>query len=155
MRARRPIPHGRCRTWHRLALLPLLALAVAACESAEEEVRPPEIAEIEREAGGDIEFEEAFPLTTDDIGDRLLVSGTVVGTPGAAGFFVRSEGNQVVFIQSADSVAAGQLVEVKGPVRAIDEAAFAGWERDFLGDVDPVWLVARLYYVVADTVAIL
>ena len=132
--------------------LMVLVLSLPACEPQEEEVLPPEIAEIEHEADGDVEFEQAFPLTVDDIGDTMLVSGTVVGTPGPAGFFVRTEGNRVVFVRAHASVSAGERVEVKGPLRAIDEAGFAGWERDLLGDVDPVWLVARLYFVEARTV---
>ena len=145
---------GDRRRRRRLATAAGLALSFSllACgDPDEDEVRPPELAEVERD-DGEVEFERAFPIEAEDVGDTMLVSGTVVGKPGPNGFFVRTEGNRVVFVDTQDSVSAGQRVRAVGPLRTIDAAAFAGWERDWLGDIDPVWAVVRLYFVDADSV---
>ena len=138
--------------WVGGTMIALLAWSLTACGDRDrDEVAPPAMAEAERD-DGEVEFEYAFPLEAEDIGDRMLVSGTVVGKPGPNGFFVRTEANRVVFVDAADSVTTGQMVRAVGPLRAVDASAFAGWERDWLGDIDPVWFVVRLHYVDADSV---
>ncbi|MGH7720082.1 MAG: hypothetical protein ACREON_14730, partial [Gemmatimonadaceae bacterium] len=111
----------------------VLTLALAGCEPEEAEVRPPEIAEIDSVAGR-VEFEEAYPLTTDDIGDIILASGSVVGNPGPVGFFLRAEGNRVIFVESTQPASAGQRVRAVGPLRTAAVAVFQEWERETLGD---------------------
>ena len=143
---------GSRRAWVGGTMIILLSCSVTACGDRDRDnVAPPAMAEVERD-DGEIEFERAFPLEAEDLGDTMLISGTVVGKPAPNGFFVRTEGNQVVFVDATDSVTAGQMVRAVGPLRAIDASAFAGWERDWLGDIDPVWLVVRLHYVDADSV---
>ena len=140
------------RAWLAGSVIAFLSWSLIACGDRDrDDVAPPAMAEVERD-DGELEFEHAFPLEAEDIGDTMLVSGTVVGKPGPNGFFVRTEANRVVFVDAADSVVAGDMVRAVGPLRAIDASAFAGWERDWLGDIDPVWLVVRLHYVDADSV---
>lgn len=139
-----------------------LALGTAACgDPSEEEVAPPEIAEVELEPAeiepsevdpAEIEFEAAFPLEAEDVGDVMIASGTVVGTPGPAGFFIEVEGNRVVFVESTQSVEAGERVSAIGPLAVVEVATFAGWEEDLLTDADPVWLVVREYFIDATSV---
>lgn len=119
----------------------------------EAKIRPGE-ATVMTEAA-EVEFEKAFPVTSEDIGDLMLVSGSVVGRPGSAEFFVRTEGNRVAFIQSNQAVSLGQRVEVVGSAQAADVAVFEGWEHEFLGDLEPGWNVLRIYYVRANAVAAL
>lgn len=97
----------------------------------------------------------AFPMTAEDVGDLMLVSGMVIGKPGPAGFFVRTEGNRVSFIESTDSVTVGQRVRVIGPLQVAEMPVFDGWEREFLGGVEPDWDLLRLYYVRANAVTVL
>ncbi len=143
---RGPIPRGLG------ALVVALALSGCDAEPREAEVRPPEVAEVETEAG-EVEFEQAYPLTADDVGDTILASGTVVGKPGPAGFFLRAEGNRILFIESTDSVKAGQRVRAVGPLKTATAAAFQEWERETLGDdIEAEWELVRLYYVDANSV---
>ncbi|HET7321634.1 MAG TPA: hypothetical protein VFI96_03995 [Longimicrobiaceae bacterium] len=145
---------GRSRVLGAAAAL-MLAFAVTACDEPQEaEVAPPEVAEVDVEPAEvpPHDFEKAFPITDDDVGDIMLVTGTVVGEPGPAGFFVRAEGNRVVFVKSAEPVTLGQSVRAIGPVQAADVTVFEGWEHDFLGDVDPEWEMVQLFYVAANSV---
>ena len=135
-----------------LPTLVLIAFAALACEErAEDEIRPPDIAEVEVEPG-EVEFEAAFPLEPDDIGDVMLATGTVVGVPGPHGFFLKGEGAELIFVEVDSAVFAGQRVRAVGPLAAADAAVFVGWEADLLSDPDPLWAVVRGYYIDATRV---
>ncbi|HEV2076094.1 MAG TPA: hypothetical protein VGR10_07620 [Thermoleophilaceae bacterium] len=101
----------------------------------------------------EVQFERALPITAEDVGDLMLASGTVVGKPGPNGFFLRTAGDNVVFVQSAVPVTAGQQVNVAGPLEAAEVALFDGWERDLLGNLEADWDLLRLYYIRASSVA--
>ncbi len=132
------------------------ALAVAACETEYEEAElgeVPEVAEVEMEPE-EIELEEAYPLTAEDLGDRLLVTGTVVGSVLPGGFFVASEGGLVLFVETDHVAIPGEMVSVTGVLEAAETTVFDEWEVDALeGEIEAEWDVIPLYYLDAGSVS--
>jgi hypothetical protein len=116
----------------------------------------PEVAEVDAEPTprGELELEEALPLTEEDIGDELLVTGTVTGTVIPDGFFVATEHGRVLFVESAERVMPGELVTVTGPVRSATVPVFEEWEVQALqGEVEAEWELLRTYYIEGQSVA--
>lgn len=136
------------------ALAVILALGVAACESEGGEAEMgevPEVAEVETEAGA---LEEALPLTAEDVGDIMLVTGTVVGTVIPDGFFVATEHGLVLFVETDETVVPGELVSVTGPLQSVEVPVFDEWETDALeGEIEAEWDMLEAYYIDAGSIA--
>lgn len=139
----------------------ITAVAATGCntetETAQAELgEVPEVAEVEAEPTpqGELALEEALPLTEEDIGDELLVTGTVTGTVIPDGFFVATEHGRVLFVESAEQVMPGELVTVTGPVRSATVPVFDEWELQALqGEVEAEWELLRTYYIEGQSVA--
>ena len=137
-------------------------LLLGACQPREVEVAPPPaVAEAPARpapaaavvAPVEVQFERALPITAEDVGDLLVARGTVVGKPGPNGFFLRTDRNRVVFVESTEPVALGRQVRVVGPLQAAEVPVFDGWQRDLLGNLEADWDLLRLYYIRASSVA--
>jgi hypothetical protein len=143
------------------------ALLLSACEDEAEIDEVPEVAEVEVEPGRvevepgrvvidvpDVEFEEeSLPFSDDDLGEMIMANGYVVGVPLANGFFLRTEGNHVIFVKSTQPVAPGDGVRVVGPVRKTTHAIFDAWETEALGtELVAEWKLTDIYYIDAVSV---
>jgi hypothetical protein len=113
-----------------------MSVAFAACTAPEEDVQEiPEVTEVEQdEDTGARELERETVLGPGDEGETILATGWVEGKPLDNGFFLRTEFNRIVFIETTQDVAAGESVRVQGQVRRSDAEAFNGWEVGALGD---------------------
>lgn len=132
----------------------ITAMGLSACDDEAEPDEVPEVGRLEVEPG-EIELEEVFPLTPADTGQVVVATGTVVGRPLPNGFFMRTEGAQVLFVVSpaATPVNPGDTVRVAGPLHLATAAVFEGWERDALeGEIQAEWKVQPLYFVEAAAV---
>jgi hypothetical protein len=136
-------------------LLLCTAATLSACEGDEAEVdEVPEVAEVEVKPGGGVELEETFPLTPEDIGETIMATGVVVGNALPTGFFLRTEGSQVLFVEATQPVAEGDTVRVVGPLQTATAAVFEGWEVDaFEGEAEAEWKMLDLWYIDAATVS--
>ena len=68
----------------------------------------------------EVELDEANLLAEEDLSDILLVSGTLIGQPVKDGFFVRTEYDRVIFVQSSAEVELGEIVSVAGVLEAAE-----------------------------------
>ena len=109
------------------------ATALWACGSDEAEIdEVPEVAEVR--------LEELYPLSPDDVGKVIMANGTVVGRAVPGGFFLRTEGAQVLFVRTPVPVSPGSVVRVVGPLQQATVAVFDEWEEDALeGEVEAEW----------------
>lgn len=130
---------------------------MAACGEAEvDEV--PETAEIEgfeaEEVPGErLELGEETVLGPDDIGASLMATGWVAGLPLPNGFFLRTEDDRVIFVDSDHSVQPGETVRVIGQLTAADAVVFEGWETDaFDAGFETEWDVETVVYLDANSV---
>lgn len=130
----------------------LAILGLMSC-GREEEVREPATAETEPQlvVPGAVELEKALPITAEDVGDVILVSGTAIGKPAISGFFLQTAGNRVLFVESNQAVTVGQRVRAAGPLRVADKTIFKAWERDILAGSGAEKLI-QLFYIDADSV---
>lgn len=141
-----------------VALIATVGLVGCDTEGDEAEMgEVPEVAEVEPEDTdeGEVDFQEALPLTVEDVGDVMLVTGTVIGTvlPNE-GFFVATEHGEVLFVESAEQVTPGQLVTVTGPLQSAEVPVFDEWEMEALQDeIEAEWEMMRTYYIEAGSVA--
>jgi hypothetical protein len=138
------------------------ALLLSACEDEAEIDEVPEVAEVEAEPGRvevepgrvnidlpDVELEEeSLPFTDDDLGEMIMANGYVVGVPLANGFFLRTEGNHVIFVRSDQPMTGGGAVRVVGPLRKATHAVFDSWEADAFGtELEAEWKLVDIYYI--------
>ena len=138
------------RTW---VFTIAMAVAVAGCGDAEvDEV--PETAEVEVEpVEGEVEYDEELILGPDDVGETIMATGWVSGVPLANGFFLRTEVDRVIFVESDRPVSAGDMVRATGPLMASEVAVFEGWEAEaFEAGFEAEWEVETAYYIDATTV---
>ncbi|MDX1568348.1 MAG: hypothetical protein R3223_11145 [Longimicrobiales bacterium] len=127
-----------------MTVLALPFLGACESETGEAEMEEvPEVAEIEPEVGGEeVDLEEAYPLTEEDLGDILLVNGTVIGQPVEDGFFVRTEYDRVIFVQSSADIEPGEIVSVAGVLEAAGTVGYDQWQAgaglsdDLAADLD-------------------
>lgn len=61
-------------------------------------------------------LEQLDPLGPDDVGRRVNVSGAVVGQPAGNGFWILTDQDRVVFIQTDRPVVTGEHVQVTGTI---------------------------------------
>ena len=148
---------GRTGRWATVFALGV-AVALTGCdtEGGEAEIgEVPEVAEVETEPmQAELELEEALPLTEEDVGDIILVTGTVIGTVIPEGFFVATEHGEVLFVESTEPTTPGELVTVTGPLQSATTLVFEEWETEALqGEVEAEWQMLRTFYVDAGSVA--
>ncbi len=148
---------GRTGRWATVfALIAAVGLTGCDTEGGEAEIgEVPEVAEVEAEPmEGELELEEALPLTEEDVGDILLVTGTVVGTVIPEGFFVATEHGEVLFVESTEPTVPGEMVTVTGPLQSATTLVFEEWETEALqNEVEAEWQMVRTYYVEGQSVA--
>ena len=109
-----------------------IALAgLAACGEAElDEV--PEAAEVETQPlEGEVRYDEEVGIGLADLAETLMLTGAVVGTL-ESGFFLRTEEEQVLFVQSDAPVTEGQNLRVYGMVIEIQARHVDEWETEAL-----------------------
>jgi hypothetical protein len=141
------------------ALALVAAVGVTGCESEGGEAEPgevPEMAEVEPEdlSEGQVEFQEALPLTVEDIGDTMLMTGTVIGTVIPDGFFVATEHGEVLFVAADEAPVPGELVSVTGTLQSAEVPVFEEWETEALeNEIEAEWQMLRTYYIEAGAVA--
>ena len=141
-----------------LALALVAAVGLTGCdtEGGEAEIgEVPEVAEIEGADNGELDLEEALPLTAEDIGDRMLVTGTVIGTVIPDGFFVATEGGEVLFVEALEpNPIPGELVTVTGVLQSAEIPVFEEWETEALeNEIEAEWQMMRTYYLEGGSVA--
>ena len=139
-----------------LALMAVVGLVGCDTEGGEAEIgEVPEVAEVDAEpTEGALELEEALPLTEEDVGDMMLVTGTVTGTVIPAGFFVATEHGRVLFVETTEAVTPGEVVTVTGPLQSATTLVFEEWETQALqGEVEAEWDMLRTYYIDGGSVA--
>lgn len=135
------------------ALLLVFALGAVGCEAEVDEV--PEIAEIESEPDElGVELDEELVFGPGDVGETFMVNGWVAGTPlFGQGFFVLTEWNRRLFVNTDQEVQAGTAVRVVGNLAAADVGVFEGWEAEAFGDdVEGEWDFERSYFLNASSV---
>lgn len=133
----------------------LLATAVAATGCGEAEMEEvPETAEVEVEPmEGETELEEETVLGMDDVGEIIMATGWVTGVPLESGFFLRTEDDRVIFVETEDDVTPGQVVRVVGPLVASRVMMFEEWEADaFEAGFEAEWNVETALYIDAASV---
>ena len=127
--------------------LAAVVIVATGCSNEPEPNQVPEVGKVEIE-DGEVKLEEKFPLSPDDVGDVVMATGTVTGAPLPSGFFLLTEGNQVIFVESAAQVAPADHVRVVGPLGVAAVGTFDGWKRDALTglqvadwDVLETWMI--------------
>jgi hypothetical protein len=142
--------------WAALTALSLAAsVAFTGCEIPEEDAEDlPEISEVERDPEtGARELQKELMLGPEDEGETIIATGWVEGRPLENGFFLRTEYDRVVFIESEQDVGSGDAVRVEGLVKRTEAESFNQWEREALGeDLDPDWEFWRGIYLDAHEV---
>jgi hypothetical protein len=143
----------------RLLVLLLAAGGLAACSDEAEVDEVPEVAEVQVDTGPggvvEVKLEEEYPLGPEDVGKLIYATGTVVGKVLPAGFFLKTEANQVIFVATAQPLnpPLGDALRVVGPLRASTVAIFEGWETDALeGEVQAEWQLVTTYFIEATAV---
>ena len=135
------------------------AVGLAGCDTEGEQAEigeVPEVAEMEpgEAEAGEIALEEALPLTAEDVGDMMLVTGTVIGTVIPNGFFVATEHGEVLFVETTEMAVPGELVSVTGTLEAVEVPVFEEWETEALeNEIEAEWQMMRSYYIDAGSVA--
>ena len=128
----------------------LAVFTLGGCRAEPDEL--PETAEVEVEDGA-LEYDEELVLTARDAGETILATGWVSGAPMEEGFFLRTEADRVIFVESQDSVATGDAVRVTGPLAATQVPVFEEWEADaFDAGFELEWDVETALYIDAATV---
>src|SRR5687768_14570515 len=141
---------GATLAW--LGFLLLIARTLSGCEDDAEPQEVPEVAEV-RTSGGQVELKETFPLTPEDVGKLIYATGVVVGKPLPNGFFLRTEGSEVIFVESTQRDATpilkvGDTVRVTGPLAMATAVMFDEWEEDALeSEIEAEWKVQPLWYI--------
>ncbi|MGH7461902.1 MAG: hypothetical protein ACREMA_12880 [Longimicrobiales bacterium] len=144
----------------------LLAATLGGCKNKADLDEIPEVAEVKTKPAelkvddnkvelkpAEISLEEKFPLRKSDVGKTFYVAGTVIGTPGPQGFFLRTEGNQIVFVNSTTALLPGQAARAVGTLNQATTAVFKGWKKEMLGhDVKAEWKLHELWYLEASAV---
>ena len=152
------------RFWSTAVLI--TAATLGGCKSKADMDKVPEVAEVKTRPGeikvepdkiemkpAEVSLEEKFPLRKGDIGKTFYVAGTVVGTPGPLGFFLKTEGNEVIFINTTTSLMAGQAVRAVGTLNQAKTAEFKGWKKSMLGrELKAEWKLQDLWYLDASAV---
>ena len=150
----------RSMTKERIGVVALslgLVLGVAGCETeggqAEmEEI--PEVAEMEPQVGEDgVDLREALPLTQEDVGEIIFASGTVIGEPLPNGYFLETEHDIVIFVETEVRPEPGQVISVSGPLGQVAAPVFDEWEVEALtGDIEADYDYVRLFYIDDDAI---
>lgn len=132
----------------------LTALATLGCEAEAERDELPEVAEVEVEPDeGELELNEELVLAQDDVGETIMATGWVTGIPLGTGFFLRTEGNRVIFVESTETVSTGAAVRVTGPLMLAEALVLDEWEADaFERGFEAEWEVETTLFIDADTV---
>ena len=140
-----------------LALTLVAGVGLTGCdtEGGQAEIgEVPEAAEVEAEPSGEVELEEALPLTAEDVGDRMLITGTVIGTVIPDGFFVATEHGRVLFVESTEAPVPGELVTVTGMLQSAAVPVFEEWEVQALqNEIEAEWDMLRTYYLEGGSIA--
>ena len=132
--------------------LAAVVIVSSGCSDEAEPNQVPEVARVEVE-DGEVKLEEKFPLSPDDVGDVVMATGTVTGAPLSHGFFLLTEGNQVIFVESAAQVAPADHVRVVGPLGVAAIGTFDGWKRDALTGLQVAdWDLLETWMIRASTV---
>ena len=155
-------------TFHRSTRWRCLVLVLGllpACRDEADIDEVPEVAEVEVEpravevspegvaVEAEVRLEDAFPLTAEDVGDVIVATGTVVGTPLPTGFFLKTEGIEVFLVESTVPVAPGARVRVVGPLGMVTQAVFDEWEVDsFQSEVEAEWDIQHRWFIDATAV---
>ena len=142
------VRHGATLAWSVLALC--IAGFLTACRGDPEEV--PEVAEVEVDRGEVNLQDKILPLSAEDIGDVILATGSVIGKPLPNGFFLKTERNQVLFVEHSEpsEVQEGDTVRVAGPLAMAVTTVFDGWKADaFEGEIEAEWKILPLWYLKA------
>lgn len=130
-----------------LTILLAASLGVAGCGDAEVDELP-EVAEVEADEMQGLEYDEELVLDAADIGETILATGWVSGLPLDTGFFLRTEGNRLIFVSSEAEVASGDAVRVVGTLLETTVADFEGWEMDaFEDEIEAEWDFDEAYYI--------
>src|SRR5690606_16605997 len=132
------------------------AVLLYGCETEPRPVETPEIPPAAEIAVGDgeVSFHSALPLEADDEGKILVVTGTVVGTPRADGFFLRAPTGEAIFIRHTGTVTPGESLHVTGPLRTAPVAVVDQWKTEALsGDVSVQRTVLEGWYIAATRVS--
>jgi len=105
------------------------------CDSPEEDVQElPEVVQEEPASGTQPrQLDKEITLGPEDVGELILANGWVEGQPLESGFFLRTEFNRLIFVQTDHSVQPGDPVSVRGRVEGADEVQFPRWADDALG----------------------
>lgn len=137
----------------------LLAAGLPACGRDEPEVdKVPEVAAVNVDAdksGVEVKLEDVNPLGPEDAGKVIYATGFVVGKVVPGGFFLKTEGDQVIFVATAQPVnlPLGKAVRVVGPLRTATAAVFEGWKTDALeGKVEAQWKLETTFYIEATAI---
>ena len=133
----------------------LMSASFTACDAPEENVEElPDVTEVEPDRETEArELEQEMVLGPEDEGETILATGWVEGQPLDDGFFLRTEYNRIVFIETDRDVGSGEAVRVQGQVRKSDAESFNRWEVDALGeDLKPDWDLWRGIHLDAQTV---
>ena len=139
---------------NRVAFTIAVLVGLAGCGEAElEEV--PETAEITSDEDvHELELDEETVLGADDIGSDIMATGWVSGAPLQNGFFLRTEDDRVIFVETDQSVAAGDQIRVLGPLVATQAPVFEGWEAEaFETGLEAEWDMETIAYIDAFSVS--
>jgi hypothetical protein len=145
-------------TLHAWPLALLLAAALPACSRHDEAKvdKVPQVAEVKVDTAGgavEVKLQDVFPLGPEDAGKVIYATGFVVGKVIPVGFFLKTEGGQVIFVLWNGPVATGDAVRVVGPLRATTAAVFDGWKADALtGKVEADWKLITTFHIEATAV---
>jgi hypothetical protein len=138
---------------------PLVLALAAGLQACKDEPRPdrvPEVAAVKLDtgkAGVEVKLQEVYPLGPEDVGKVIYATGFVVGKVIPAGFFLKTEGDDVIFVVWPQPVGTGHAVRVVGPLRAAVAAVFDGWKTDALaGKIEAQWKLVTTYYIEATAV---
>ena len=83
-------------------------------------------------------------------GRSVVVAGRVSGRALPHGFFLRVDGDRLVFVQTTDVVRLDDSVQVAGTLQPMEIPVFDEWEFQALGrPVRPDWDVMRAWYIEA------
>src|SRR5688572_20300496 len=152
----------RRRSIGRMGILFLAAAVLPACESEPDLEDTSQVSEVAIEPMGEVatpegparvaevELKSLMPLSSDDVGKTAMVTGEVVGQPVPQGFFVETEGSEVLFVRTPaqPTVTVGQTVRVVGPLGMANTAEFQGWHENSLkNEVEAEWKIQSQWYI--------
>jgi hypothetical protein len=99
---------------------------------------------------GEVELKGLMPLDSEDVGKVAMVTGQVVGQPVPQGFFVETEGSEVLFVRTPTppTVTAGQTVRAVGTLGMVNTAEFQGWHENSLeNEIEAEWKIQERWYI--------